>query len=99
VALTLPDGSRGWLVWELHLFKSFPTLLTRLSMHAEQGDPLEVGRALLMYLYKQYPDLDTHVENIPADDPHLPAFFETGYVESFRRIEMHRLNHSTSRTL
>jgi len=35
-------------------------------------------------------DLDTQVENIPVNDPHLPAYYDLGYVESFRRIEMYR---------
>ncbi len=93
LALTLADGSRGWLVWELQTFRSFPTLLTRLSLRIEQGDAVDVGRMLLAHLYREYPELDTHTENIPAGDPHLPAFFEMGFVESFRRIEMHRANH------
>jgi len=72
-ALSLPDGSRGWLVWQLQMFRSFPTLLTHLALHTEQGDAAAVGRALLTHLYHQYPDLDTQAENIPAGDPHLDA--------------------------
>jgi len=90
IALTLPDDSQGWLVWQLQMFRSFPTLLSHLSLRTEQGDAAAVGRALLAHLYRQYPDLDTHTENIPTGDPHLPAFFDMGFVESFRRIEMRR---------
>jgi len=85
LSLTLPDGSRGWLVFQWQRF-----MLQRLTLMAEQGDPHAVGRALLAYVYRQYPDLDTQAENIPVDDPHAPALFEAGFVESFRRIEMRR---------
>ena len=34
--------------------------------------------------------LDTQAENIQVGDPHLPAFYQMGYVEAFRRIEMWR---------
>jgi hypothetical protein len=92
IHLSLPDGGRGWLVWHVQMFRGFPLLLSHLSLHAEQGDAAGVGRALLAHLYQQYPDLDTHTENIPATDPHLPAFMDLGFVESFRRFEMHLVN-------
>ncbi len=81
----VPDGGGGWLV-----FQRQRLMLQRLTLVTEQGDPRAVGRALLAYLYRQYPDLDTHAENIPVDDPHVKALFEAGCVESFRRIEMNR---------
>jgi hypothetical protein len=46
--------------------------------------------AFLSHLHHQYPRLDTHIENIQVNDPHLPGFYKMGYVESFRRIEMWR---------
>lgn len=46
--------------------------------------------AFLSHLHHGYPRLDTHIENIQANDPHLPGFYIMGYVESFRRIEMWR---------
>jgi len=92
LALALPDGGQGWLVFQEQKRKHFALNLSRVYVHTEQGDPVRVARALLTHLYQVYPDLDTHTENVPADDPHLPAFFEMGYVESFRRIEMHRLH-------
>ncbi len=85
LSLRLPDGATGWLVFERQKF-----ILSHFSMLTAQGDPVTLGRALLAHLYQRYPDLDTHAENIPVDDPHLPAFFDTRFVESFRRIEMHR---------
>lgn len=85
LSLRLPDGSTGWLVFERQKF-----ILSHFVMLTIQGNALAVCRALLAHLYQRYPDLDTHAENIPVDDPHLPAFFETRFVESFRRIEMFR---------
>ncbi len=81
--LTLADGSRGWLVYQRQKF-----LLTRFAFKTEAGDPAMVAYALLSHLHNQYPRLDTQIENIQINDPHLPAFYEMGYIESFRRIEM-----------
>ncbi len=81
--LTLADGSRGWLVYQRQKF-----LLTRFAFKTEVGDPATVGYALLSHLHSQYPRLDTQIENIQINDPHLPAFYKMDYVESFRRIEM-----------
>jgi ribosomal protein S18 acetylase RimI-like enzyme len=83
--LTLLDGSTGWLVYQRQKF-----LLTRFAFKTQSGDPVEMARAFLSHLHHQYPRLDTHLENIQVHDPHLPAFHECGYVESFRRIEMWR---------
>lgn len=83
--IMLADDSRGWLVYQRQKF-----LLTRFAIKTEKGDPAEVAYALLTHLHSQYPRLDTHVENIQVDDPHLPAYYRMGYVESFRRIEMWR---------
>lgn len=83
--LTLADGSRGWLVYQRRNFT-----FTRLALKTEAGDPATVAYALLSHLHAQYPRLDTHIENIQINDPHLAAFYQSGYVESFRRIEMWR---------
>ncbi len=81
--LTLADGSRGWMVYQRQKF-----LLTRFAFKTEVGDPATVAYALLSHLHHQYPRLDTQIENIQINDPHLPAFYRMGYVELFRRIEM-----------
>lgn len=81
--MTLADDSRGWLVYQRQQFT-----LTRFAYHTESGDPSQMGYAFLSHLHHQYPRLDTLVENIPLNDPHLPAFFQMGYLEAFRRIEM-----------
>jgi ribosomal protein S18 acetylase RimI-like enzyme len=83
--LTLADGSRGWLVYQRQKFT-----LTRFIYKTETGDPVKMAYAFLSHLHHQYPRLDTQLENIQVNDPHLPAFYEMGYVESFRRIEMWR---------
>lgn len=83
--LTLADGSRGWLVYQRQKF-----LLTRFAFKTEVGDPATVAYALLSHLHNQYPRLDTQVENIQVNDPHLPGFYRMGYIEAFRRIEMWR---------
>jgi ribosomal protein S18 acetylase RimI-like enzyme len=85
LSLRLSDGTTGWLVFERQLF-----ILSHFSLLTLQGDSVALGRALLAHLYQRYPDLDTHTENIPVDDPHLPAFFDSRFVESFRRIEMYK---------
>lgn len=81
--LTLADGTRGWLVYQRQKFT-----LTRFIYKTEMGDPVRLAYAFLSHLHHQYPRLDTHIENIQVNDPHLPAFYQMGYVESFRRIEM-----------
>ncbi|MCC7118473.1 MAG: GNAT family N-acetyltransferase [Anaerolineales bacterium] len=83
--VTLVDGSRGWLVYQRQKFT-----LTRFIYKTEVGDPVKVAYAFLSHLHQQYPRLDTQIENIQLNDPHLPAFYKMGYVESFRRIEMWR---------
>lgn len=82
-----PKGGYGWLIFQRTLFN-----LSRLMFNTENGDPAEIMSELLRHLHQTYPNLDTYTENIPADSPHLPAFKELGYIEAFRRIEMHRLN-------
>jgi ribosomal protein S18 acetylase RimI-like enzyme len=83
--LMLADGSRGWLVYQRQKF-----LLTRFIYKTESGDPVQMAYAFLSHLHSQYPRLDTHLENIQVSDPHLSAFYNMGYVESFRRVEMWR---------
>ena len=83
--LTLAEGSRGWLVYQRQKFT-----LTRFIYKTESGDPVKMAYAFLSHLHQQYPRLDTQLENIQVNDPHLPAFYKMGYVESFRRIEMWR---------
>jgi CheY-like chemotaxis protein len=88
LTVTLPDGSHGWVVFQKKRF-----ILTRLTIRTARGDPVAVGRALFTKLYAKYPNLDSNMENVSIANPHLPAFFDAGFVESFRRIEMYRVTH------
>lgn len=64
--------------------------LSHFIYKTETGGPASMAYAFLSHLHHGYPRLDTHIENIQANDPHLPGFYIMGYVESFRRIEMWR---------
>ncbi|RME40366.1 MAG: GNAT family N-acetyltransferase [Caldilineae bacterium] len=79
----LPDGSRGWLVYQNTVFQ-----LGRLVFKAERGDPTRVAIALLENLHWRHPVQDSVVENLPLDYPYWPAMQQMGYIVSFRRIEM-----------
>ena len=81
----LPEGHRGWMI-----FRKGKYYLTHFVLHTEAGEPIKVAQALLSNLHNQFPILDTHIENIAEDDPHLPIFRDFGYLEAFRRIEMYR---------
>lgn len=80
---TLPDGSSGWIVYQNTIFQ-----ISRIAIQTESGDPVKVGIALLHHLHREYGKKDTKTENLPADDPHWPAFKELGYYEMFRRHEL-----------
>lgn len=79
----LPSGERGWLVFRRQKF-----LLSHFIVHTEEGDPRTVGLALGGHLYQRFAQIDSYVENIPLDDPHLPALLAMGFMEVFRRVEM-----------
>lgn len=83
LSVELADGSRGWIIYRSTAFQ-----LSHLALETQVGDPREVGRALLHALHTRHPAQDTNTENVPADDPHLSAFRDLNYIESFRRIEM-----------
>ncbi|MBN2003220.1 MAG: GNAT family N-acetyltransferase [Anaerolineae bacterium] len=80
----LADGARGWVVYQRTIFQ-----LGRLVLQTEAGNPREVARALAHALHTQNPVQDTKTENFPLLDPHLPGLQDMGYIESFRRIELH----------
>jgi hypothetical protein len=81
----LPGGHQGWMIFRKQKF-----YLSHFVLHTEAGNPTKVAQALLANLHNKYPILDTHIENIVEDDPHLPVFHDFGYLEAFRRIEMCR---------
>ena len=78
-------GSRGWMIFRRQKF-----LLSHFVMHTEEGDPYTVGMEFLSHLHQKFPLMDTYVENIDQNDPHLQALVDCGYIEAFRRIEMYR---------
>lgn len=80
IRIKLADGRRGWIVYVAAAFQ--------LSHFAIDAPDAEVAYLLLHALHKQHAQMDTKVENLPADSPYLEAFQYAGYVESFRRIEM-----------
>jgi len=81
--IKLKDGTRGWLV-----YRHKKRTITHFEFHTEQGNPVKMARNILLYLHLQYPRMDAYAENFFADNPHLPAFFDLGYFEAFRRVEM-----------
>jgi len=80
----LDNGAKGWIVYQKTIFQ-----LGRLVIQTEAGDPREVARTLAHALHSQNPIQDTKTENFPLLDPHLPGLQDMGYIESFRRIELH----------
>jgi ribosomal protein S18 acetylase RimI-like enzyme len=83
--LRFPGGDTGWLVYRHQKF-----FLSHLVLHTEQGDPVAVGKQLLLHLYSRFPRMDTYAENIRESDLHLPAFQAHAFFENFSRIEMRR---------
>ncbi len=88
-SLELEDGSHGWLVYR-HKKHS----ITHFVFHTERGNPVKMARNILLYLHLQHHRMDAYAENFSANDLHLPAFFDLGYFEAFRRIEMIK-NHTS----
>ncbi len=87
LALQLPNGGAGWLVYRNTKF-TLRSTLSHLIIHTATGNPQEVGTALLAHLHARFPQHDTYAENILDADPHLPAFQTLGYFTNFSRIEM-----------
>jgi ribosomal protein S18 acetylase RimI-like enzyme len=76
-------GGRGWIIFRRQKF-----LLSHFIFYTETGDPHAVGTSLVAHLYNRFPQIDTYIENIPLDDPHLPSLLQLGFLEVFRRVEM-----------
>jgi ribosomal protein S18 acetylase RimI-like enzyme len=84
LAVNLGPAGRGWMIFRRQKF-----LLSHFILYTESGDPETIGTALLAHLYNRYPLIDSYVENVPADDEHLPVLLRAGFFEAFRRVEMH----------
>lgn len=83
--LEAENGEEAWLAYEAAEGK-----LSRLTYQLPDINPAHTLTLLLRHLHHQHPALKTYTENIPADDPALPAFSALGYTEAFRRNEMLR---------
>lgn len=83
--VTQGNGASGWLVFRRERY-----LLSHFVMHTESGDPQAVALGLIGHLYSRFPQIDTYIENVSADDPHYPVLQRLGFMEVFRRIEMLR---------
>lgn len=83
--LRAENGEEAWLAYEAAEGK-----LSRLTYQLPDINPAHTLTLLLRHLHHQHPTLKTYTENIPADDPALPAFSALGYTEAFRRNEMLR---------
>ena len=83
IKVKLDKGGSGWLVFQKTVFQ-----LGRIVVQTVEGDPCQVGKALIHALHSNNPSQDTKTENISKSDPHLQAFLDMGYLESFARIEM-----------
>lgn len=81
--LSLPDGRRGWLVYEASMIQ-----LKRITVGVEAGDVVETTHALLEHLHTISPRQDAVRENISEFHPGWTGYERVGYFESFRRIEM-----------
>jgi GNAT superfamily N-acetyltransferase len=84
IDVSLDNGAKGWLVFRRQKF-----MLSHFVFHTEAGDPHTIAAALANILYNRFPHIDTYIENLPVDDPHLPALMQMGFIEIFRRIEMY----------
>jgi len=83
VQLCAPNGMRGWMS-----YRRAALYLERVIPQSSGGPAHEIALTLLHHVHNRYPTLDTIVENIDVQNIHLQAFYEHGYVESFRRVEM-----------
>jgi ribosomal protein S18 acetylase RimI-like enzyme len=78
------DGSTGWVVFRKSRFQ-----LSHFAVDLPPTHSYMMLIALFSTLHRTYPSLDAKLENFPADTPELGALRKLGYIEVFRRIEMH----------
>ncbi len=83
IKVDLDNGGSGWLIYQKTVFQ-----LGRIVVQTDEGDPYQVGQALVHALHTCNPLQDTKTENMPRLDPHRQAFLDMQYLESFARIEM-----------
>ncbi len=78
----LPNGEAGWVIYRREPFQ-----LTHTTLCPFVSETL--ADALLYHLHSRNAVQDTKTENVPDDSPYLSAFARMGYLEVFRRLEMH----------
>jgi ribosomal protein S18 acetylase RimI-like enzyme len=84
IEVDLGAAGRGWMTFRRQKF-----LLSHFVLYTETGSPDAVASALIAHLYSRYHHIDTYIENLPIDDPHLPVLMRNGFLEVFRRVEMY----------
>lgn len=80
-----PDGSQGWVLFRKSRFQ-----LTHFAINVPAAHADAMLSAIFGTIHRTYPSLDAKFENFPVDSPGLDAMKKIGYIEVFRRIEMHR---------
>jgi len=78
----LEDGSRGWAVYHVGLYK-----LENIVVEVLKGDLAEVTTAVLSALHNHHPMRDSVAANL-LEDEQWAGFQKAGYFDAFRRIEM-----------
>ncbi len=79
------DGSSGWV-----LFRKARFQMSHFAINVPPTYADAMLTALFHTIHKSYPSLDAKMENFPAAAPGMAALQKIGYIEVFRRIEMHR---------
>jgi hypothetical protein len=87
---------QGLALWEKQhlmgytLYQPYHSALTILDLAVDPAHPdrLETARRLLRGLHMAHPTITATINNLPAQDPLLPAFIKVGYQISQRQYEM-----------
>lgn len=77
------SGRSGWVSYQRTALQ-----IRRVVVAPDEGVIYAPAYNLLFRLHTEFATLDTVAENVPANAPHLDAFYAHGYVDSFARIEM-----------
>lgn len=85
-ALEIVDPEEERSAWVS--YEQTPLQLRRVLVASESNTHNGLTHSLFHHLHTRFATLDTIAENIPADAPYLDAYYDSGYVEAFSRIEM-----------
>jgi ribosomal protein S18 acetylase RimI-like enzyme len=78
--LVSDTGEWGWII-----FQRSPFQLTHFVLSYNDD---WLAKALLYHVHKEYPKLDTKIENVAIQDRIWDVYQQMGYIEVFRRTEM-----------